>query len=104
LDRADAMLAKALAAFARAENCFSMKQAPRDCVPRSLALFRFLRLVGLPAEHCIGVRRSPFQAHAWVEFEGRVVHDLPSRQLKYTTLARIARWTDLQGSCGLRVR
>jgi hypothetical protein len=90
-DRADAMLAKALAAFSRAENLFSMKRAPRDCVPRSLALFHFLRLAGLPAEHCIGVRRSPFEAHAWVECEGRVVHDLPSRQLRYTTLARISR-------------
>lgn len=84
------LLDRALAAFAQAENLFLMKRAPNDCLPRSLALFRFLRLAGVPAEHCVGVRQFPFLAHAWVECDGRVVQDNPSHQLTLTTLARIS--------------
>lgn len=83
-------LRKALGAFAMAENFFHMKRAPEDCVPRSLALFRFLRSVGLPVEHCIGVRRFPFQAHAWVEYRGRVIHDNPIQSKVFTAVARVA--------------
>jgi hypothetical protein len=86
----DDLLKRAVAAFALAENFFVIKSAPKDCLPRSLALFRFLRSAGLPVEHCIGVRRFPFQAHAWVEYHGRVVQDNPSRQLTFRTLARIS--------------
>ncbi len=85
----DDLLRRSLAAFSRAENFFLLKQAPKDCMPRSLALFRFLRSVGLPVEHCIGVRRFPFFAHAWVEYRGDLVHDNPSWQTMFTTLARI---------------
>jgi hypothetical protein len=80
----------ALTAFSRAENFFHIRTAPRDCLPRSLALFRFLRSVGIPAEHCIGVRRFPFMAHAWVECEGEVIHDNPSLRNGFTALARIS--------------
>jgi hypothetical protein len=83
------LLERAVAAFGHAENFFILKRAPQDCLPRSLALFRFLRLVGVPAEHCIGVRRYPFLAHAWVEHGDRVVHDHPAHPRTFTTLARI---------------
>lgn len=82
-------LAKAVSCFGRAENFVFLKRAPRDCLPRSLALFAFLREVGLPAEHCIGVRLFPFQAHAWVRCLGRVVRDSESVETVYTTIARI---------------
>jgi hypothetical protein len=84
------LLTRALAAFTTAENFFLIKHAPKDCMPRSLALFRFLRSVGLRVEHCIGVRRFPFYAHAWVEHRGRVVQDKPSRQWMFSTIARIS--------------
>jgi hypothetical protein len=84
------LLKPTIAAFTTAENFFLMKSAPKDCVPRSLALFRFLRLAGLPVEHCIGVRRFPFAAHGWVEYRGHVVQDDPSRQLTFKILARIS--------------
>ncbi len=87
---ADDLLERSVSAFSRAENFFLIKNAPKDCLPRSLALFRFLRSAGLPVEHCIGVRRFPFQAHAWVEYHGRVVQDNPSRQSSFRTLARIS--------------
>lgn len=86
---AGALAARAREAFSRAENFFVLRAAPRDCLPRSLALFRFLRSVGVPAEHCIGVQRFPFEAHAWVECGGSVVHDSPSFTGSYTEIARL---------------
>lgn len=87
---ADALLQRSVAAFALAEDFFLIKRAPQDCLPRSLAVFRFLRSVGLPVEHYIGVQRFPFQAHAWVEYNGRIVQDDPSRKLTFKSLARIS--------------
>lgn len=83
------LLERAVAAFARAENFFHLRKAPEDCLPRSLALFSFLRMRGLPAEHRIGVQAIPFLAHAWVECDGRVVHDDPSNPQRFSVIARI---------------
>ena len=71
--KADGSLLRGVAAFSTAENFFHLKNAPRDCLPRSLALFGFLRSMGLAVEHVIGVQLVPFLAHAWVEYRGRVV-------------------------------
>ena len=46
-----------------------------DCLPRALAIFVLLRARGLPAKLCIGVKRYPFGAHAWVECLGEVLDD-----------------------------
>ena len=72
-------LLRAERAFTRAEFLLPTKDASLDCLPRSLALFGFLRSMGLPAEHRIGVARRPFSAHAWVECNGRVILDLDHR-------------------------
>ncbi|SRR5579871_77489 len=76
-----------MAAFTRAENFFVSRRAPGDCLLRSLALYRYLRSANVEAEHVIGVRRFPFNAHAWVEFHGLPLLDNSSRQ--YAPLARI---------------
>ena len=76
-----------LEAFVRAENLWLSRLSPNDCLPRSLALFRYLRGEGVAAEHVIGVRRVPFAAHAWVEAEGDALLD--ERIAGFTTLARI---------------
>jgi hypothetical protein len=81
-------LDRALATFKSAENFWLFRRAPNDCLPRSLALFRFLRDLGFAADHCIGVHRYPFHAHAWVEYQGNVVLDV-DRRSTHTTLARI---------------
>jgi transglutaminase superfamily protein/coenzyme PQQ synthesis protein D (PqqD) len=83
------LLQHAERAFSRAENFFVMHAAPKDCLPRSLALYRFLLSVGIPADHCIGVRRFPFEAHAWVECGEHVLYDSESRVHLYAELARI---------------
>ncbi len=68
-------LARAERAFLAAETLFPAPYRPNDCLPRSIALFRFLRSVGLPARHRIGVRHTPLMMHAWVECDGAVVLD-----------------------------
>lgn len=60
-------LSAALKTFNYAENFLLMPQAPHDCLPRSLALHRFLATAGFTVAHCIGIKRFPFMAHAWVE-------------------------------------
>ena len=87
---AQALLGRAVAAFSRAENVFHLRRAPQDCLPRSLALFGFLRRLGLGVEHVIGVQMFPFLAHAWVEHRGRVVHEDPANPQRFTTIARIS--------------
>ncbi len=89
-DRRDEVVERAVRAFARAENLFVMRAAPRDCLPRSLALFGFARECGIPVEHRIGVGRFPFRAHAWVEHDGRVLADHAGNSETFTTIARIA--------------
>ena len=54
-------------AFRRAETFMLLKSAPRDCLPRSLALYQYLSLAGVRVNHHIGVERFPFNAHAWVD-------------------------------------
>jgi hypothetical protein len=86
-------IARAERAFARAENFWAARGALRiaksDCVPRSLALYRFLLSAGVPAEHVIGAMRFPFTAHAWVECGGRVLGDSALAVRSYTPLARL---------------
>lgn len=76
--------------FRRAEHVFVAREAPNDCLVRSLSLFRYLSEAGVPADHVIGIRRVPFQAHAWVESAGRALLDDPDRCGGYTPIARLA--------------
>jgi hypothetical protein len=84
-----ARLHNAARAFVRAENFFVARRAPDDCLVRSLSLYRFLRSAGIPAQHVIGARRFPFQAHAWVECDGEEVLDDRQRRERFTPLARL---------------
>jgi Transglutaminase-like superfamily len=84
-------IADATSAFLRAEQAFVSRLGVEDCVPRSFALFRFLRDgCGLRAEHVIGIRRYPFSAHAWVQYDGVPVFDKPDRIASFTPIARVA--------------
>ena len=57
------------------------------CLTRSLALGRMLRRRGVPAEVRIGVRRGEeLQAHAWVEWQGEVLHDPDQQTESYAVL------------------
>jgi hypothetical protein len=64
-----------------------VKRAP--CLQRSVVATWLLRRHGLPAQMVIGCRQLPFESHAWVELEGRVVNDLPQYQRAFTVLDRV---------------
>jgi hypothetical protein len=46
---------------------------PFSCLEQSLALVSLLAIRGTPARLVIGVSRTPFVAHAWVECDGRIL-------------------------------
>ncbi|HEY0395069.1 MAG TPA: lasso peptide biosynthesis B2 protein [Candidatus Elarobacter sp.] len=79
----------AVRAFERAENAFVLRNAPRDCFPRSMALFCFLRELGFPVQHRIGVTRYPFSAHAYVALGERVLCDHHAQARARATIAAI---------------
>jgi hypothetical protein len=58
------------------------------CLQRSAVIACLLKRCGLPAELVIGVQRTPFRAHAWVEVRGKVVGDAPSVRDTYAILDR----------------
>ena len=59
------------------------------CLQRSVVATRVLRRQGFAAEVVIGCRPLPFESHAWVEINGRVVNDLPQYQRAFTVLNRL---------------
>jgi hypothetical protein len=46
------------------------------CLEQSLALYCLLRQQGVAATYCQGVQLHPFEAHAWIEYQGEVVNDV----------------------------
>ncbi len=58
------------------------------CLQRSAATTCLLRRCGTQAQMVIAVQCMPFNAHAWVEVEGRVVNDKPSVKDRYMVLDR----------------
>ena len=61
---------------------------PVQCLQRSAATVCLLRQLGAPARLVVGARHLPFQAHAWVEVEGKVVNDKLSVIETYAVLDR----------------
>lgn len=59
------------------------------CLQRSVVTTWLLRRHGFAAEMVIGCRPLPFESHAWVEIDGRVVNDLPQYQRAFTVLNRL---------------
>lgn len=69
------------AAVARVEYAVAMAAAlypgHAACLERSLTLYRQLRRMGVPVTYHMGVQRYPFLAHAWVEYAGVPINDVP---------------------------
>jgi len=66
--------------FLAAEALMPSLLGERDCLPRSLALFVYLRALGHDVRHVIGVARFPFSAHAWVETGQTTLLERPIEQ------------------------
>lgn len=64
----------------------TMPARPR-CLPRALLLAAVLRRRRVAADLVLGVRvAQPFDAHAWVELEGRAVNEAPTLASDYRAL------------------
>jgi hypothetical protein len=53
------------------------------CLERSLALYHYLRRRGVHVRYQMGVQTYPFGAHAWVEYRGEVINDVPEHVARY---------------------
>jgi hypothetical protein len=60
------------------------------CLEQSLALYVLLGRRGIPAQLSLGVQAYPFQAHAWVELDGRPVNEEPETVEKFRRLPEVA--------------
>ena len=58
------------------------------CLQRSAATVSLLREYGIEAQLVIGAQLMPFQAHAWVEVDGRAVNDNSYTNEIYAVLDR----------------
>lgn len=47
------------------------------CLERSLVLYYLLKRRGILVTYCQGVQPYPFLAHAWVEYRGQPINDVP---------------------------
>jgi hypothetical protein len=56
------------------------------CLEQSLALYYLLRRQGVPVRYRQGVQFYPFQAHAWVEYQGEVMNDVAEHVKHFTRL------------------
>jgi hypothetical protein len=59
------------------------------CLERSLTLFDFARRAGIPVTYHHGVQPLPFAAHAWVEYEGRVINDADEHVITFRRLPQV---------------
>lgn len=55
-----------------------------ECLERSLVLYYVLRRQGVPVRYCHGVQPSPLTSHAWVEYRGEVINDVPERAKSFS--------------------
>lgn len=59
------------------------------CFVQSWLLFRTLRKRGVAAQWIFGVRTYPFEAHCWIEWQGRVLNDWADHVRWYEPIARV---------------
>ena len=77
-----------------ASVCHTVQGAARfyirriDCLEKSMAVYRLLRIRGIVVQLCIGVQKYPFYAHAWVEYQGEVVNDSQEVKCRYNLLMK----------------
>ncbi|MEU5979988.1 lasso peptide biosynthesis B2 protein [Streptomyces sp. NPDC047315] len=70
---AEPATAQQATAARRAVVAVSQRCAGQACLQRSIAAALLCRARGSWPTWCTGVRTSPFEAHAWIEAEGRPI-------------------------------
>jgi hypothetical protein len=56
------------------------------CLEQSLVLYYVLRRRGVPVSYCHGVQPHPFEAHAWIEYRGEAINDVPEHVTHFARL------------------
>ncbi|MBX6331635.1 MAG: lasso peptide biosynthesis B2 protein [Gemmatimonadaceae bacterium] len=56
------------------------------CLEQSLVLYYLLRRSGVAVAFRMGVQIAPFVAHAWVEYRGTPINDVPEHVKWFTPL------------------
>jgi hypothetical protein len=56
------------------------------CLEQSLVLYYLLRRRGIAVTYRQGVMPHPFQAHAWIEYGGEVISDVPEHAKQFVRL------------------
>lgn len=59
------------------------------CLEQSLLLYYLLRRQGIPVRYCHGVQPHPFLAHAWIEYNGEPLNDVPEHVKHFARLPDI---------------
>ena len=77
------------AAVAAVDRAAMLYFKPVLCLQRSSVLVHLLRREGERAELVIAYRPTPFEAHAWVELDGRIVNEIQTYRQRFITLDRI---------------
>lgn len=70
----DAFVAQAEYTVAMAAALYPGRAA---CLERSMLLYWYLRRAGVAVRFRVGAQLYPFLAHAWVEYQGRPINDVP---------------------------
>ena len=56
------------------------------CLEQSLVLYYLLCRGGVPVELRLGVQPHPFLAHAWVQYQGQPINDVPEHVKRFAPL------------------
>jgi hypothetical protein len=62
-----------------------------QCLERSLVLYDYLRCRGISVQIRLGIQRYPFMAHAWVEYRGETINDVPEHVRIFTAFDEAVR-------------
>jgi transglutaminase superfamily protein/coenzyme PQQ synthesis protein D (PqqD) len=54
------------------------------CLEQSLTLYLLARRQGVAVRYCQGVQLYPFEAHAWITYQGQVINDVPEHVRHFT--------------------
>lgn len=61
-----------------------------QCLERSLLLYWYLRRRGVAVRYRMGVQMYPFMAHAWIEWHGQPINDVPEHVKRFRPIDGVA--------------
>jgi hypothetical protein len=87
-------VAAAIDTFLRTELLFRNNNPDRDCLVRSFSLYLYLLWLGFRVTHQIGIVPYPFDAHAWVELDGKPVLERVSSMDRWHVISKLGQQSE----------